>query len=90
MRNPITQAERDFMTHAMVDSTRLRTALIMACMMLCDGDPFEACSLMEEMYHDAPDFIDEIARRARQQPPDQPLDLAKVIPFPARKSESTP
>lgn len=44
------------------DTLKLRTALLMACTILTDGDPEEAAALMEELYDQADKALEILAK----------------------------
>ena len=75
MNKPLTKTERAFMETAMVDSMRLRTALIIACFEITK-DPLQAMDLMEHFYDEAPNLI---ALLTSEGP-------AQVLPFPTKES----
>ncbi|MFM9458731.1 hypothetical protein, partial [Streptomyces europaeiscabiei] len=49
--------DREAVENAMLDTMRLRAALLMACTELCNGDPLEGWGLAEEFYDQAPALI---------------------------------
>lgn len=82
-KKSLTKAERAFMENCMVDTTQLRTALMMACLELADGDPIGAMELTEYFYDEAPEFqamLQEEALKSLHQGP------AQILDFPQRGS----
>lgn len=79
---PTQKIDRDFMENALVDTMRLRAALLMACTELCCGDPLEGWGLAEEFYDMAPKLIDSMMETGAK----LPCGPAQVLQFP-NKSE---
>lgn len=73
--------DRAVVENAMLDTMRLRAALLLACTELTDGDPLEGWLLAEEFYDEAPKLIALLAE------PEQKLPAAPatVIPFPTKE-----
>ncbi|MBN9394287.1 MAG: hypothetical protein J0H83_03515 [Candidatus Melainabacteria bacterium] len=71
---------RDVVENAMIDTTRLRAALLLACTELTGGDPIEAWGLAETFYDEAPKLLAVLSAETVEKMPGGP---AKVVPFPA-------
>lgn len=82
MKKKAQMIDREVMEHAMIDSTRLRAALLLACTELTGGDPIEAWGLAEEFYDAAPSLLNALL-----DPDKLPCGPAKVLPFPAKTSD---
>ncbi len=79
MKSKLKKSERQFMENAMVDSTRLRAALMIACTELAEGDPIEGHMLAEQLYDEAPKLLKELTGAGLANLPGGP---AQVLPFP--------
>lgn len=62
----------------MLDTTRLRAALLLACIELT-GDPMDAFDLAEHFYDLAPDLIEHLTEDGLSNLPGGP---AKIVQFP--------
>ncbi|HEY9757680.1 MAG TPA: hypothetical protein V6C97_21100 [Oculatellaceae cyanobacterium] len=78
MKTKLKKSKSAFMENAMVDSTRLRAALMMACTALADGDPMEGLALAEEFYDEAPKLLKIMTEGGIDNLPGGP---ALVVPF---------
>jgi hypothetical protein len=67
--------DREVVENAMLDTVRLRAALMLACTELCGGDPLEGWGLAEEFYDLAPRFIEGLTGGALQNLPAKPADI---------------
>lgn len=72
--------DRESVENAMLDSVRLRAALLLACTELTGGDPIEAWGLAEEFYDQAPKLLKLLDRDQEK----LPCGPAKVLPFPTQ------
>lgn len=81
MKKKLKKPDRDIMQNAMVDTVRLRAALIIACTELADGDPIEAMELAEMFYDEAPNLIKVLTAQGIENLPAGP---AQIVPFPNR------
>jgi hypothetical protein len=79
MKTKLKKSDRQVMENAMVDSTRLRAALMIACTALADGDPIEALELAEYFYDEAPELLKILTADGIEKLPGGP---AQVISFP--------
>lgn len=79
----LTESERNFIESAMVDSTRLRTALMIACLELTGGDPLEAMDLAEHFYDEAPKLLSLLTEQGVSNLPAGP---AQILDFPIKGS----
>ncbi len=70
---------RDVVEYAMIDTMRLRAALLLACTELTGGDPIEAWGLAENFYDDAPKFLEVLGADTAEKLPGRP---AQIVPFP--------
>ena len=84
MKKKLKQSERQFMENAMVDTVRLRAALMIACTELSGGDPIEALELSEFFYDQAPELIKVLTSDGLKNLPAGP---AQVVQFPAMSRE---
>lgn len=71
------------MENAMVDSTRLRTALMIACIELTGGDLLEAMDLAEHFYDEAPKLLTQLTEEGISNLPAGP---AQILDFPKKQS----
>jgi hypothetical protein len=83
-RKQAQKIDREAVENAMLDTMRLRAALLMACTELCNGDPLEGWGLAEEFYDQAPALIANLTETGQKQLPCGP---AQVLQFPS-KSDS--
>lgn len=83
-RKQTQKIDREVMEHAMIDSMRLRAALLLACTELCNGDPLEAWGLAEDFYDQAPQLIAVLTESGQGNLPCGP---AQVIQFPTKQDE---
>jgi hypothetical protein len=60
----------------LIDATRLRTALWLACLKITDGDLIAAIDLSEELYDSAPQFLEQLASGGTQD-----LPVPDVTPY---------
>ncbi len=81
MKKKLKKPERQFMEIAMVDTVRLRAALMIACTELSGGDPIEAMELAEMFYDDAPDLLKILTEEGIGKLPAGP---ALVVAFPTK------
>lgn len=81
MKKKLKKPDRDFMQNAMVDTVRLRAALLMCCTQLADGDPIEALELAEMFYDEAPNLIKALTVQGLANLPAGP---AQVLSFPIK------
>lgn len=72
--------DREVVETCMLDTMRLRAALMLACTEICGGDPLEAWGLAEQFYDAAPELIAILTETGTDNLPCGP---AKIIPFPA-------
>jgi hypothetical protein len=79
MKRKLKKSERQLMGNAMVDSTRLRAALMIACTALTEGDPIEALELAEYFYDEAPELLKTLTADGIENLPGGP---AQVLSFP--------
>lgn len=80
MKKKLKPTEREFMENALVDSVRLRAALLLACTELTEGDPIEAWGLAEEFYDQAPKLLKVLEGDTKL-----PCGPAQVLPFPVKQ-----
>ena len=80
MKTKLKKSERQFMENAMVDTTRLRAALMIACTELA-GDPLQGLLLAEHFYDEAPQLLKELTSEGFDNLPGAP---ALVVPFPKK------
>jgi|688.fasta_scaffold189985_1 hypothetical protein len=73
--------DREAVENAMLDTMRLRAALLLACTELCNGDPLEGWGLAEEFYDQAPALIANLTETGQKQLPCGP---AQVLQFPTK------
>ena len=78
--------DREAVENAILDTMRLRAALLLACTELCNGDPLEGWGLAEEFYDQAPALIATLTDTGKTQLPCGP---AQVLQFPT-KPDSKP
>ncbi len=78
MKKKLKPIEREFMENALVDSMRLRAALLLACTELTEGDPIEAWGLAEEFYDQAPKLLKVLEGDTKL-----PCGPAQILPFPS-------
>lgn len=67
--------DREVVENAMLDTVRLRAALMLACTELCGGDPLEGWGLAEEFYDLAPSLIEGLTGAGLQSLPAKPADI---------------
>lgn len=72
---------REVVENAMIDSVRLRAALLLACTELTDGDPIEAWGLAEDFYDQAPKLLKVLEADTKL-----PCGPAQVLPFPTAEN----
>lgn len=80
MKKKLKKAESEFMENAMVDTVRLRAALMIACTELT-GDPLMAVELAEEFYDMAPELLEILTEECVENLPAGP---AKILNFPPK------
>ena len=73
---------REAVEHVMLDTMRLRAALLLACTELTDGDPIEAWGLAETFYDEAPKLLEVLGAEAAEKLSGKP---AQILPFPAKQ-----
>jgi len=73
---------REDVEYAMLDTMRLRAALLLACTELTDGDPIEAWGLAETFYDEAPKLLEVLGAEAAEKLSGKP---AQILPFPAKQ-----
>lgn len=72
--------EWDFNQDALLDSLRLRTALLLACMELTGGDDLlEAWALAEDFYDAAPALLKELSEQGLKNLPDEAHEFFKAL-----------
>lgn len=77
MKKKLKKAKSELMGNAMVDTVRLRAALMIACTELT-GDPLMAIELAEEFYDMAPELLGILTEEGVENLPAGP---AKILPF---------
>lgn len=75
---------REAVEHAMLDTMRLRAALLLACTELTNGDPIEAWGLAETFYDEAPKLLEVLGVETAEKMPGGP---AHIVPFPAKQQQ---
>lgn len=60
---------------ALVDSLRLRSALLLACIELTDGDPIAAWELAEDFYDMAPNLVEHLNEQGIKNLPGAPAEI---------------
>lgn len=75
---------REDVEYAMLDTMRLRAALLLACTELTDGDPIEAWGLAETFYDEAPKLLEVLGAETAEKMPGRP---AHIVPFPAKQQQ---
>lgn len=80
MKKKLKKSESEFMENAMVDTVRLRAALMIACTELT-GDPIEAIELAELLYDQAPLLIETLTEEGIENLPAGP---ARIVQFPTK------
>lgn len=83
MKKKAEKIDREVVENMMVDTTRLRAALMLACLELTDGDFMAAMDLSEDLYDAAPQLLEGLNETGLQNLPGGP---AKVLPFPKKPS----
>lgn len=73
--------DREVVENAMIDTVRLRAALLIACTELADGDPLEGWGIAEQLYDAAPALLDMFKGDESR----LPCAPAKVLKFPLKK-----
>lgn len=73
---------REDVEYAMLDTMRLRAALLLACTELTGGDPIEAWGLAETFYDEAPKLLEVLGAETAERMPGRP---AQIVPFPAKQ-----
>lgn len=73
---------RDVVEYAMIDTMRLRAALLLACTELTGGDPIEAWGLAESFYDDAPKLLEVLGSDTAEKLPGRP---AQIVQFPNKQ-----
>lgn len=68
---------------ALIDTVRLRSALLLACIELADGDLMEAWDLAEQYYDLAPNLTKMLEENGLTNLPGGP---AQILPFEKKKS----
>lgn len=81
-KKKLSDSERNFMENAIVDSSRLRVALLMACTELTGGDPMAAMELSEQFYDEAPNVLKALSESGLDNLPGGP---AKLLDFPQKR-----
>ncbi|MBA3991960.1 MAG: hypothetical protein C0469_00440 [Cyanobacteria bacterium DS2.3.42] len=83
MKKKAKKIDREAVENLMVDTSRLRAALMLACLELAEGDPIVAMDLSEDLYDAAPQFLEVVTEAAFESFPGGP---AKVLPFQKKPS----
>ncbi|PZM77183.1 MAG: hypothetical protein DKT66_28500 [Candidatus Melainabacteria bacterium] len=83
MKKKAEKIDREVVENMMVDTTRLRAALMLACLELTQGDLIAAIDLSEELYDTAPKLLEGLNETGLDNLPCGP---AKVLPFPKKTS----
>jgi hypothetical protein len=83
MKKKAKKIDRVAVENLMVDTSRLRAALMLACLELTEGDPIAAMDLSEDLYDAAPQLLEVISEAALESFPGGP---AKVLPFQKKPS----
>jgi hypothetical protein len=77
--------DREAVENAMIDSVRLRAALLLACTELTGGDPLEGWGLCEQFYDAAPALLDSLSGDLSR----LPCGPAKILNFPTKTTNET-
>lgn len=64
MKKKAEKIDRAAVENLMVDTSRLRAALMLACLELTEGDPIAAMDLSEDLYDAAPQLLEVISAAA--------------------------
>lgn len=80
-RKQTQKIDREVVENCMLDTMRLRAALLLACTEICGGDPLEAWGLAEEFYDQAPQLINILTEGGKDNLPCGP---AQILPFPTK------
>lgn len=83
MKKKAEKIDREAVENLMVDTSRLRAALMLACLELTEGDFIAAMDLAEDLYDAAPRLLDELTQTGLDNLPCGP---AKVLPFQKKPS----
>ena len=83
MKKKAEKIDRAVVENLMVDTSRLRAALMLACLELTEGDLVAAMDLAEDMYDAAPQLLDSLTDTGIGNLPGGP---AQVIQFPDKKN----
>lgn len=78
MKKKAEKIDREVVEKLMVDTSRLRGALMLACLELTGGDFMAAMDLAEDLYDAAPQLLDHLTETGIENLPCGP---AKVLPF---------
>lgn len=73
--------DREFVENALIDTARLRAALLLACTELADGDPLEGWGIAEQLYDAAPALLDMLKGDESR----LPCASAKILKFPSKQ-----
>lgn len=74
----VDKIDRQVVENLMVDTSRLRAALMIACLEITEGDPIAAMDLAEDFYDAAPELLAGLTETGLDNLPGAP---AKVLPF---------
>lgn len=83
MKKKAEKIDREVVENLMVDTSRLRAALMLACLELTQGDFIAAMDLSEDLYDAAPQLLESLTEAGLDNLPCGP---AKVLPFPKKPS----
>lgn len=84
MKKKAEMIDRQAVENLMVDTTRLRAALMIACLEITEGDPIAAMDLAEDFYDAAPQLLAGLNETGIDNLPAAP---AKILPFQKKPSE---